>query len=167
MLAAWLLKSGHKQQHSAAAKISTLDSATSQPPTPTTQASALAAPNNTDIRYRMARMAISPRSANYERLEGGLGPSRMPAKRFAWKKFAIGAAAIIGLVWFFGPRESRTFKWRPQDSECVILKENMNIADYSSLHPQHRRRHRTITWTTGARTYSKTIGRYHGGATQS
>ncbi|KAI0786178.1 nucleoside phosphatase family-domain-containing protein [Abortiporus biennis] len=48
---------------------------------------------------------FSPRSTNYERLEGGLGPSRMSGlRRFGWKKFAIGAVVIIGLVWVFGPR---------------------------------------------------------------
>ncbi|KAF8059582.1 nucleoside phosphatase family-domain-containing protein [Lyophyllum atratum] len=54
-------------------------------------------------------MAISPRSANYERLEGGMGPSRNTIRRFAWKKFAVGAAILIGIVWFVGPREPRSF----------------------------------------------------------
>ncbi|KAH6893732.1 guanosine-diphosphatase [Coprinopsis sp. MPI-PUGE-AT-0042] len=55
---------------------------------------------------------VSPRSGNYDRLEGGMGPSRtgLPAhqrgwRRFGWKKFAIGAAVLIGIVWLFGPRE--------------------------------------------------------------
>lgn len=61
---------------------------------------------------------ISPRSSNYERLEGGMGPSRTGTKRFAWKKFAIGAAVLIGLVWFFGPRETRNLTpWTSQDKE--------------------------------------------------
>ena len=48
---------------------------------------------------------FSPRSSNYERLEGGMGPSRSsPGRRFAWKKFAIGAVVLVGLVYFFGPR---------------------------------------------------------------
>lgn len=49
------------------------------------------------------KMSILPRSSNYKRLdtEGG----RM--RRFGWKKFAVGAVAIIGLVWLFGPRERR------------------------------------------------------------
>lgn len=48
---------------------------------------------------------FSPRSSNYERLEGGMGPSRSsPGRKFAWKKFAIGAVVLIGLVYFFGPR---------------------------------------------------------------
>lgn len=49
---------------------------------------------------------FSPRSSNYERLEGGMGPSRMNGmRRFGWKKFAIGAVVVIGLVWVFGPRK--------------------------------------------------------------
>ncbi|QRV92747.1 guanosine-diphosphatase [Ceratobasidium sp. AG-Ba] len=32
-------------------------------------------------------------------------------KRFAWKKYAIGAAVLIGLVWVFGPRERRENMW--------------------------------------------------------
>ncbi|KAI0086951.1 nucleoside phosphatase family-domain-containing protein [Irpex rosettiformis] len=50
---------------------------------------------------------ISPRSSNYERLESGHGPSRTGGmRRFGWKKFAIGAVVIIGLVWVFGPRKA-------------------------------------------------------------
>ncbi|KAI0344475.1 hypothetical protein BDW22DRAFT_1354520 [Trametopsis cervina] len=49
---------------------------------------------------------ISPRSSNYERLEGGHGPTRNGGmRRFGWKKFAVGAVVIIGLVWVFGPRK--------------------------------------------------------------
>ncbi len=60
------------------------------------------------LRSRKGNM-LSPRSSNYDRIEGGMGPSRgYPAKqKFAWKKFAVGAAVIIGLVWIFGPRERR------------------------------------------------------------
>ncbi|KAI0695295.1 nucleoside phosphatase family-domain-containing protein [Cytidiella melzeri] len=49
---------------------------------------------------------FSPRSSNYERLEGGHGPSRAGnMRRFGWKKFAVGAVLIIGFVWVFGPRK--------------------------------------------------------------
>ncbi|KAI8978738.1 nucleoside phosphatase family-domain-containing protein [Trametes punicea] len=49
---------------------------------------------------------FSPRSSNYERLEGGMGPSKTgPGRRFAWRKFAIGAVALVALVYFFGPRK--------------------------------------------------------------
>jgi len=59
-----------------------------------------------------AMSVISPRSGNYDRLEGGMGPSRTgpPQKgwrRFGWKKFAIGASLLIFVVWLWGPRESR------------------------------------------------------------
>lgn len=48
---------------------------------------------------------FSPRNSNYERLEGGMGPSRLGGVRaFGWKKFAIGAVVLIALVYVFGPR---------------------------------------------------------------
>lgn len=60
---------------------------------------------------------FSPRSSNYERLEGGMGPSKSgPGRKFAWKKFAIGAAVIIGLVYFFGPRREDLDDYMP--CEC-------------------------------------------------
>ncbi|KAK1217322.1 Guanosine-diphosphatase [Marasmius sp. AFHP31] len=62
--------------------------------------------------------SLSPRSSHYERLENGLGPGKSgPKKRFAWKKFAIAAVVLIGLVWMFGPREGRdtTFSDVEQD----------------------------------------------------
>ncbi|KAG8778646.1 Guanosine-diphosphatase [Ceratobasidium sp. 428] len=37
------------------------------------------------------------------------GPGGM--RKFAWKKYAIGAAVLIGLVWVFGPRERRENMW--------------------------------------------------------
>jgi hypothetical protein len=76
---------------------------------------------------RRRRMAPSmPRSNSYERLEGGgMGPSPPAAmgqggwmmmmsgqKKFAWwKKFAVGALMLFGIVWFFGPRAPRHFSW--------------------------------------------------------
>ncbi|KAJ3551128.1 hypothetical protein NM688_g4910 [Phlebia brevispora] len=49
---------------------------------------------------------FSPKSSNYERLEGGMGPSRLNSvRRFGWKKFAIAAVFVVGLVWVFGPRK--------------------------------------------------------------
>ncbi|KAI0926996.1 hypothetical protein AcV5_007647 [Taiwanofungus camphoratus] len=52
------------------------------------------------------KIMFSSRSSNYERLEGGMGPSRLNGMRFsAWKKFAFGAVVIIGLVLVFGPRK--------------------------------------------------------------
>ncbi|KIJ93313.1 hypothetical protein K443DRAFT_47528, partial [Laccaria amethystina LaAM-08-1] len=31
-------------------------------------------------------------------------------KRFAWKKFAVVTALLVGMVWLFGPR-AHTFLW--------------------------------------------------------
>ncbi|KAF8810998.1 hypothetical protein BYT27DRAFT_7090605 [Phlegmacium glaucopus] len=60
---------------------------------------------------------ISPRSSNYERLEGGMGPSRLKSRRFGWKKFAIVACVFIGLVYLFGPRERRGLSWSSKEKQ--------------------------------------------------
>ena len=89
------------------------DSSSPSPP-PSARSSGLQTPTNfaQHIRSRYMSM-ISPRSSNYERLEGGHGPSRTGgAKRFGWKKFAIAAVVLIGLVYFFGPRASRKLPWK-------------------------------------------------------
>ncbi|KAF9054769.1 nucleoside phosphatase family-domain-containing protein [Panaeolus papilionaceus] len=50
-------------------------------------------------------MLLSPRSSNYERLEGGHGPSRLSKRKyFTWQRFVTAAVVIIGLVWIVGPR---------------------------------------------------------------
>lgn len=77
---------------------------------------------------------FSPRSSNYERLEGGMGPSKSgPGRKFAWKKFAIGAAVIIGLVYFFGPRREDLDEYMPcechrSSSKSMLLRLLMDAA---------------------------------------
>ncbi|KAK0446889.1 nucleoside phosphatase family-domain-containing protein [Armillaria borealis] len=79
---------------------------------------------------------LSPRSSNYDRIEGGMGPSRgYPAKqKFAWKKFAVGAAVIIGLVWIFGPRERRHMPSWVSDSTAE-LEESHTTTPWSPSKP--------------------------------
>ena len=49
-----------------------------------------------------------------------MGPSRnAPGRRFAWKKFAIGAVVIVGLVYFFGPRREDLDDYMP--CECFFF----------------------------------------------
>jgi hypothetical protein len=63
---------------------------------------------STSFTRRLRRMAITPRSANYARLESGMGPSRNAKgtfSRFTWKRMAIGTAVFIAVVWLFGPRK--------------------------------------------------------------
>ena len=56
---------------------------------------------------------ISPRSSNYDRLEGGMGPSRIShLKWFGWKKFGLVACVLIGVIYLFGPRQKR---WSAQE----------------------------------------------------
>ena len=55
----------------------------------------------------MGGMFSGRNSGNYERLEGGHGPGRpIVGRNFAWKKLAVGAAALVTLVYLFGPRET-------------------------------------------------------------
>ena len=51
-----------------------------------------------------------------------MGPSRNSVRRFAWKKFAIGAAVLIGLVYFFGPRKEDLDDYMPCESPmCMFI----------------------------------------------
>jgi hypothetical protein len=61
----------------------------------------------TNTYFKPAMAIFSPTTNNYERLEGGMSPLPPHAKwrvAWTWRRFAIGAAALIGLVWFVGPR---------------------------------------------------------------
>ncbi|KAF8869205.1 nucleoside phosphatase family-domain-containing protein [Infundibulicybe gibba] len=53
---------------------------------------------------------ILPKRSNYEKVEGGMGPTRTDKKRFAWKPFAIGVliGVLVGVGWAFGPRDPRS-----------------------------------------------------------
>lgn len=76
-------------------------------------ASSTRSPFTNTFRSRYLTM-ISPRSSNYERLEGGMGPSRMSShfRWFGWKKFGIVAFGIVALIYLFGPRQHR---WSSQE----------------------------------------------------
>ena len=48
-----------------------------------------------------------------------MGPSRLGGRPFAWKKLAIGAIVIIGLVWVVTPTAKRRSVWNGiQPGEC-------------------------------------------------
>ena len=88
----------------------------SESPPPSAHSSGLQVPTDAastthNFRSRYLTM-ISPRSSNYDRLEGGMGPSRI-SQRFGWKKFGIVACVLIGLIYLFGPRQHR---WTSQEN---------------------------------------------------
>ncbi|XP_006462921.1 hypothetical protein AGABI2DRAFT_72811 [Agaricus bisporus var. bisporus H97] len=49
-------------------------------------------------------------SSPYDRLEGGMGAQRGTAGRRNWKKYAIIAVLVVGVVWFMAPR-SENYPW--------------------------------------------------------
>ena len=80
---------------------------------------------------------ISPRSSNYERLEGGLGPSRIAsAKRFAWKKFALAATVLIALVYLLGPKKSTPLGWKTKDQQIIpgVPSDSLFRKSYTELY---------------------------------
>lgn len=50
---------------------------------------------------------VSPRSGNYERLESGMGPSRLGVRNFTWRKIVFCLAIVVAFVWFLGPTEPK------------------------------------------------------------
>ena len=40
-----------------------------------------------------------PRSSHYERLEGGLGPSRLGVRNIAWRRIVLCLTVIVGFAW--------------------------------------------------------------------
>ena len=107
---------------------STRNSINSNPKATTTGFAHPAIVNNTlTSRSRYLMAIISPRSSNYDRLEGGMGPSRVGGmKKFAWKKFAVGAALLVGVVWLFGPR-AHTFSWRGKGNADLEVEGKFNF----------------------------------------
>ena len=52
---------------------------------------------------------IFPRRSNYERLESGLGPSRLGILNIAWKRVVVCLAVIVGALWLLRPSENRVW----------------------------------------------------------
>ncbi|KAI9465389.1 nucleoside phosphatase family-domain-containing protein [Lactarius psammicola] len=59
-----------------------------------------------DIGQRKKLMVL-PRSSNYERLEGGMGPSRLGVRNFTWRRIVLCLVLIVAFVWFLSPAEPK------------------------------------------------------------
>jgi guanosine-diphosphatase len=82
------------------------------------------------------RMFSGRNSGGYDRLEGGHGPGRQVAGRgFAWKKFAIGAAALITLVYLFGPRETPGV-FGGKKSQCAFVSCPVDVFTHECFSPR-------------------------------
>jgi hypothetical protein len=42
------------------------------------------------------------------------------AKKFGWKKFAMGAGVLVALVYFFGPRAKKTLPWKTEPQQRPV-----------------------------------------------
>ncbi|KAJ7603395.1 hypothetical protein DFH06DRAFT_332996 [Mycena polygramma] len=79
------------------------------PPARSTGRSATLSPSTATSR-NATRIRMAPMSPTYDRLEAGRPPIKQ-AKRFGWKRFAIGASLLLALVWLFVPKEKRSLGW--------------------------------------------------------
>lgn len=76
---------------------------------------------------------ISPRSSNYERLEGGLGPSRLEMRNIAWRKILLCLTITFGILWFLKPSKESVWSIKnPGESLClyVVRVKDMNGLTY-------------------------------------
>ncbi|THH13509.1 hypothetical protein EW146_g6716 [Bondarzewia mesenterica] len=102
--------------------------ALSQTPSPSASLANRIVPSNKPLPRVGRKTIMSPRSNNYERLENGMGPSRFKGRTFSWKKLAIGAVVLIGLLSTAVPAHisSMSSGWKGPDPSQV---------DYDPLPP--------------------------------
>ena len=87
------------------------------------QSSTDALPSTTSrVCGQSANSMISPRSNNFERLEGGgLGPSRLGMRNIAWRKILLCLTITLGVLWFLRPsKESVWSIKKPGQSLHVV-----------------------------------------------
>jgi hypothetical protein len=53
------------------------------------------------------KLMVSPRSGSYERLESGMGPSRLGVRNFTWRRVFLSLALVVTFVWFLSPTEPK------------------------------------------------------------
>jgi hypothetical protein len=81
---------------------------------------------------RVGNPMISPRGGNYERLEGGLGPSRLGMRSFAWRKIALCLTITVGVLWLLRPSKEislwpiKTPREPPPQTFTVVGVENVD-----------------------------------------
>ena len=53
------------------------------------------------------KLMVSPRSGSYDRLESGMGPTRLGVRNFTWRKIAFCVALAVTVVWLLSPTEPK------------------------------------------------------------
>ena len=54
-----------------------------------------------------SKLMVSPRSGSYERLESGMGPSRLGVRYFTWRRVFLSLALVVTFVWLLSPTEPK------------------------------------------------------------
>lgn len=78
-----------------------------------------ASPKHSSFANKMSNLLPRVSPSGYKRVDAPNGQSRR--FRFGWKKFAVGAAVVIVLVWLFGPRERREQVLDKITSPCALV----------------------------------------------
>ena len=53
------------------------------------------------------KLMLSPRGGSYDRLESGMGPTRLGVRNFTWRKIAFCLALAVTVVWLLSPTEPK------------------------------------------------------------
>ena len=73
-----------------------------QRPFPVTVTSTTISSSSGNI-HQPKKLMIPPQSGSYERLESGMGPSRVGLRNFTWRRIALCLALVVAFVWFLSP----------------------------------------------------------------
>jgi hypothetical protein len=64
-------------------------------------------PSLSEETHQPEKLMVSPRSGSYDRLESGMGPTRLGVRNFTWRKIAFCLALAVAVVWFLSPTEPK------------------------------------------------------------
>ncbi|KAH9047695.1 nucleoside phosphatase family-domain-containing protein [Lactarius hengduanensis] len=81
--------------------------ATHSSPSVTSTTIPFSSPSLSEDTGQLRKLMVLPRSSNYERLEGGMGPSRRGVRNFTWRKIVFCLALVVVFVWFWSPVEPK------------------------------------------------------------
>jgi hypothetical protein len=64
---------------------------------------------------------ISPRTSTFDRLEGGLGTSRLGMRNVVWKRIALYLALTVGVLWLLRPAKKRVWNIKAPGEPSALV----------------------------------------------